>query len=236
MNRFIPRTALGLCLSLLAVAGCACYRDIVDPCWPQRYNYMARASVNEANNAQAFNGHVLDQTVWNYHFEHDPKTGAPTDQLNPAGIEHLRYISRRRPAPDCRIYLATAQDLPGLAVLPPEQVIRARGDLNSRRIASIQRFMTAQTNGQATYAVEVHDPAEVGLAALQINGSLPIGMPLPVLGAYQKLQNNFQGLLPGQFGTGSAGGAGGSGSGASSSSGAAGASTGASTGGGGAPR
>ncbi len=48
---------------------------------------------------------------------------APTDQLNPAGIERLKYLSRRRPVADCRLYLATAQDLPGLAELPPEKVL-----------------------------------------------------------------------------------------------------------------
>src|SRR5207253_3093272 len=134
---------------------------VVDPCWPQRYNAMAMQSVNDANNAQAYNGHVLDQTVWNYDFDHDPKTGAPTDRLNPAGMERLKYISRRRPVADARIYLATAQDLPGLGELPPEKVIEQRADLNSRRIVAVQKFLAAQTNGHTGYVVEVHDPAEV---------------------------------------------------------------------------
>ena len=115
MKGFIPRTALGLALCLSSLAGCAYYREIVDPCWMERYDFQARSSVNEMNNAQAYNGHVLDQTIWNYDFEHDPKTGAPTDVLNPAGIERLKYLSRRRPVADCRLYLATAQDLPNLA-------------------------------------------------------------------------------------------------------------------------
>jgi hypothetical protein len=207
MKGFIPRTVLSLGLCLTGLAGCACYRDIVDPCWPERYNYLARASVNEANNAQAYNGHVLDQTIWNYHFEHDPKTGAPTDRLNPAGIEHLRYLSRRRPVPDARLYLATAQDLPGLATMPAEGILKMRSELDSRRIASIQEFLTSQTSGHIPFTVEVHDPAEVGIAALQITGSMPPVLPRPVVGGYQKFQDSFQGVLPLQSGT-SAGGAG----------------------------
>jgi hypothetical protein len=194
MKGFIPRTALGLGLSLFTLAGCAAYRDIVDPCWPERYNAMARQSVNDFTNAQASNGHILDQTVWNYFFERDPKTGAPTDKLNPAGIEKLTFISRRRPAPDTRIFLATAQDIPGLAEKAPDKAIAERLDLNNRRIAAVQKFLTVQTNGLAAYQIEVHDPAEVGIAALQITGS---GQPYPVIGGYQKLQNNFQGVLPG---------------------------------------
>ena len=208
MKGFIPRTALGLTLCLSSLAGCAYYREIVDPCWPERYDSMARMSVNEANNAQAYNGHVLDQTIWNYYFEHDVKTGAPTDRLNPAGIEHLKYISRRRPVADCHIYLATAQDLPGLAELPPERVIEMRAELNSRRIIAVQRFLVAQTNGHDAFTIDIHDPAEVGIEAVAINGQPPPGGPRPVVGAQQKLMDNFQGVLPNSSGTGSSGGSG----------------------------
>jgi hypothetical protein len=210
MKGFIPRTTLGVVLCLGGLAGCACYRTVVDPCWPERYNYIARSSVNEANNAQAYNGHVLDQTIWNYDFEHDAKTGAPTAVLNPAGMERLKYISRHRPAADCHIYLATAQDLSGLAELPPERVMEVRNDLNTKRIIAIQKFLLAQTNGHDAYTVDVHDPAEVGLDAIQIAGSMPPGAPLPQLGAFQKLQNNFQGVFAGPAGvTQAIGGAGG---------------------------
>jgi len=212
MKGFIPRTALGIGLGLLSLAGCAYYRDIFDPCWPERYNAMARVSVNEANNAQAYNGHVLDQTLWNYDFEHDPKTGAPTDRLNPAGMERLKYISRRRPVPDARIYLATAQDLGNLGDAP-DKVSEVRTMLNNRRIVAIQNFLAAQAPGHS-YAVEVHDPAEVGIAALQMTGSLPPAGPRPVVGGYQKLQDNFQGVFAGpasitqSLGGGSSGGGG----------------------------
>jgi hypothetical protein len=197
MNGFIPRTALGIALCISGLAGCACYRTIVDPCWPERYNYIARGSVNEANNAQAYNGHVLDQTIWNYDFEHDAKTGLPTAVLNPAGIERLKYLSRRRPVADCHIYLATAQDLPNLAELPAGRIVEMRNDLNARRIAAIQNFLVAQTNGRDGFTIDVHDPAEVGIDAIPIAGTMPPGLPLPQLGAFQKLQNNFQGVFAG---------------------------------------
>ena len=89
MNGFIPRTVLALSTSLLLLAGCATYREVVDPCWPERYSSMARQSVNEATNAQAFNGHVLDQTVWNYHFEEG------TDKLRRSGQLLLDRLARR---------------------------------------------------------------------------------------------------------------------------------------------
>jgi hypothetical protein len=206
MKGFFPRTALALSVSLSLVAGCATYRELVDPCWPERYDSMARHAVNEAAYAQAYNGHVLDQTVWNYHFESDPKTGAPTARLTPAGMEHLKYISRRRPAPDTRIYLATAQDIPGLATQPADKILEVRAKLNSDRIAAIQRFLAIQTGSPVAFAIEIHDPAEVDLDATQITGTLPLARPLQILGGYQKLQNNFQGALPDAAGSFSGGG------------------------------
>src|SRR4051812_27460778 len=114
MNGFIPQRlwTLGMAAGVSGwLAGCANYRDVVDPCWPARYNHEARQSVRDTFDAQAYNGHVLDQTVWNYYFEADPK-GNPTDRLAPGGVEKLMYLVRRRPYPDCKIFLQTAQDLP----------------------------------------------------------------------------------------------------------------------------
>src|SRR6266446_6374697 len=101
MNR---RTAWMLAAGLAgAAAGCVPYRNMVDPCWPQRYNYTARREVVEAFAPQVQNGHVLDQTIWNYHFDEG------SDQLNGMGLAKLDYMVRRRPAPDPSIYLATAR-------------------------------------------------------------------------------------------------------------------------------
>ena len=87
MKGFIKQTVAGcLSASLVSLVGCSCYRDLVDPCWPQRYNMQASASINEMHGAQADKGHILDQTVWNWYFVTDPKTGV-SDVLNGAGIE-----------------------------------------------------------------------------------------------------------------------------------------------------
>jgi hypothetical protein len=234
MKGFIPRTMLGLSLSLVSLAGCTCYREIVDPCWPQRYNALERQSVNDALNAQANNGHILDQTIWNYHFEH-LATGAPTAQLNPAGIEHLKLISRRRPAPDTHIFLATAQDIPGLAQQAPDKALAERKALDDRRIEAIRRYLAIQAGTAIAYNIEIHDPDEVGMAALQMVGSLPPGQPRQVFGGYQQLQSNFRGVLPAVPGSGGGGSSGSSSSGSGgSSSGGGGSSGGGSSGG--APR
>src|SRR5437588_313546 len=125
MKGFVKHTVAGLILGagLASAVGCLNYRKCVDPCWPERYNAQARQTVHEGFNAQADNGHILDQTVWEYHFEKD-KTGAPTEKLSAGGMEHLKYLARRRPFPDARVYLQTAQDI--RRNLPPEKLVLAR--------------------------------------------------------------------------------------------------------------
>jgi hypothetical protein len=205
MKGFILKTVVGVAL-LSPLVGCACYRSIVDPCWPERYNAQARGSVNEAFAAQSYNGHVLDQTIWNYQFEKG------TDHLNPAGVVQLQYLARRRPYPDARLFLQTANDLYYDGDGAPEQAIQARNDLNNRRIAAIQKALAVQTNGHGVFTVEIHDPAPVGLPAVPIIGNAPLIVPG---GAYGKLEANFQGVLPAESGTSA-----GAGIGSASSSGA----------------
>src|SRR5262245_9321652 len=71
MNGFITRARTVLCgVGLLAtVQGCHSYYDLVDPCYPQRYWYTSRQAVNEAFAPQVQNGHILDQTIYNWMFE-----------------------------------------------------------------------------------------------------------------------------------------------------------------------
>ena len=82
------------CDSAGGCAACQANASCYDRCWPERYSNLAQRGVNAAFAPQVLNGHVLDQTVWNHHFE----TG--TDRLTPGGIAVLQYISRRRPEPD----------------------------------------------------------------------------------------------------------------------------------------
>src|SRR5262245_48731871 len=70
---------------------CCTNKDLYDRCYPERYNNLARREVNLAFTPQVQNGHVLDQTVWNHHFE------PGTDKLTPGGLAQLQYIARRRP-------------------------------------------------------------------------------------------------------------------------------------------
>src|SRR5258708_15551965 len=107
MNGFIKKQAAGMFLigGLAALAGCSCYRDIVDPCYPARYEAESRNLVIGGLAPQVNNGHVLEQTVWNYQFE------AGSDRLTPGGVQTLAYLARRRPAPDPVIYVQTAQDI-----------------------------------------------------------------------------------------------------------------------------
>src|SRR5262249_3544274 len=186
--------AAGVMGALALGSGCDCYRSIVDPCYPQRYEFMARQEVNAAFAPQVHNGHVLDQTVWNYQFE----TG--TDRLNAGGMEHLAYLARRRPCPDPCVYLQTAQDIP-YDPAAPDRFAEQRARLDNQRIQAIQNYLSAQTAARhMTFDVVVHDPAEVGIEAV------PIGVSL------QKMYSGSQGILPSTAGAGASNTSGGGGS------------------------
>jgi hypothetical protein len=159
MKGLVNRAVLLLGTGAAAAGGAGCYeyRDLVDPCWPQRYNYMARREVNEAFAPQVQNGHVLDQTIWNYHFE------AGADKLTAGGLDHLAYLARRRPHPDCIVYLQTAQDVV-YDPAAPEKLAEVRQELDAKRIAAVQRFLNAQAAGRGVaFQVLVHDPADVSI-------------------------------------------------------------------------
>lgn len=162
MKGFIARTLAAACLAGgLATTGCQSVREeglggLYDRCWPQRYNNTARHAVIDGFAPQVQNGHVLDQTIWNYHFE----TG--TDKLTPGGMQKLDSLVRRRPNPDPNLFLATARDI-NYDAAEPEKYVEARRDLDLRRIGAIQRYLQAQTVGRpTTFDVQIHDPYPVG--------------------------------------------------------------------------
>jgi hypothetical protein len=205
MNGFMQKALAGLCLgggSLITLVGCHAYREVVDPCWPERYNHQAQQSIQETFAAQTNNGHILDQTVWNWHFE------AGTEKLNGAGLAHLQYLGRRRPAPDPRIFLQTALDL------PPERSVEDRTKLDNARMQVVQNYLTAHTanrNLGFAFDVVVHDPADPSISAVPIGGTGKTAVEIP--GAVDKLHGSFQGLLPQATGGAGGGAAGGSGGG-----------------------
>lgn len=198
MNGFIKASVAGLCLGTgITLVGCAQYRQAIDPCWPDRYNAESRMSVRETFAAQAHNGHVLDQTVWNYHFEMDPRTGMPSDKLNAAGMEYLHYLARRIPSPDPHLYLQTVQDLPNAATMAPDKMAQARAELDNKRIAAIQRYLAGIMTGRShvpDFQVVVHDPAEVGIAATPIAGT----QKNPIIkGSIPQMYDASKGKMPG---------------------------------------
>lgn len=182
MKGLIARTWLGICgAAMLAGSGCT-YWNFVDPCWPERYNYMARQEVQAGMAPQVQNGHVLDQTIWNYHFE------PGTDKLTPGALEHLNYIARRRPTPDMVVYLQTAQDV-SYDPAAPEKLGEARSKLDATRAVAIQKYLSAYTEGRhASFQVLVHDPGKVDMPAQ------------PAVQAVTKMYAGSQGSLAGAGG------------------------------------
>lgn len=152
-------SVLGLTGGLALAVGCDHYRNLVDPCWPERYSYQSRTTIRETFAAQANNGHVLDQTVWSYHFE------PGTDKLTAAGKAHLAVLARRRPAVDPTIYLQMADDL-AYDPKDPNKLASERAGLHAKRAQAIQNYLAAHTAGRGVdFQVVVHDPAEVGQSA-----------------------------------------------------------------------
>lgn len=167
MKGIRAKSLAGLALaSGIAASGCSNVQKCVDPCWPQRYNAVARQEVISAFAPQVQNGHILDQTVYNYQFE------PGTDRLNASGMDQLDTLLRRRPMPDPRIFLATSRDLsydPG----NPEAMVDSRRELDNKRAAAIQKYVAAQMSGRPMQIeVVVHDPMPVGEAADPVNRSI----------------------------------------------------------------
>jgi MraZ protein len=105
---------------------------------------------------QVPNGHLLDQTVWNWMFE------PHSDKLTVAGQEHLTHFLRLRPGPDPCVYVATAgpDDLPKCDPAGPT-VEEQRKALDARRVKAVEAYLTSQEPGRnRTFQVVVHDPAE----------------------------------------------------------------------------
>jgi hypothetical protein len=108
---------------------------------------------------------VLNQTLWNWHFETesitDPMTGKitvkPTAKLNGAGRAKLDSISRTRPSPDTRIYLQAARDV--VMVDNKVDAVRTeRENLTAQRAATVQTYLAASPSvNMVAYEVFVHD-------------------------------------------------------------------------------
>lgn len=132
-------------------------KDLYDRCWPQRDSNLSHRAVNRAFTPQVQNGHVLDQTIWNQHFE------CGTARLNPAGLAQLQQISRRRPEVDRTVYVATSLDLEYDPACP-DRYCGARQELDGLRVAAVQKYLVGLNCGRCQdFQVLVHDPADVTL-------------------------------------------------------------------------
>lgn len=200
MNGFIRKSLAALLLTggLTFFTGCyggptaqQCYNKCVDPCWPERYTAMASDAASAPFAAQVENGHVLDQSIWNSHFER----GTPV--LTPGGQMLLTHLSQARPSPDPHIFLQTAYDMP-MPYDPanPAQYAVDRRNLDELRIKAVYDFLNAQTAGRGVaWMVTVHDPGEVGMHSV------------PMLRSVTDFHASFKGTLPIGVGGGAVGGA-----------------------------
>ena len=146
------------------------YDNLVDRCWPNRYAHHARENVIAPFATQVTNGAILDQTIWNYMFDGE------TDKLNPAGLEKLDYLARRRPAPDSRIFLQSAQNV-AYDPAHPEKFADGRQTLDEKRGQSVLKYMAARTAGRPlTFEVQVIDPADPSLNS-NLASSATRGLP-----------------------------------------------------------
>jgi hypothetical protein len=128
-----------------------------DPCWPDRYANEARQSVVAAFDPQVENGHILDQTIWNAHFDYN------SEKLNGGGMDKLDQLARRRPHPDTRLFLQTARDIPYDPAKSGDYGLR-RDELDKKRIESIKNYLAATLTGRpAVFDIQVHDPAPPGI-------------------------------------------------------------------------
>jgi hypothetical protein len=164
-----------------------------DISWPDRYNYAARQSVVAPFAQQAATGHFLHQTMWNFYF--DPGT----DKLNAGGMDKLNSLAHATPGPDTRIYLQNAQDI-ATTHDNMDKVAAMRNDLNVKRAAAIQKYMTTQFGPPMAYEVLVHDAPTPGISG-QFAGNAYRGQALGYRGGLSS-----GGINVGSIGGGSASG------------------------------
>jgi hypothetical protein len=167
------------------IGGSRC-RNVLDPCYPERYEFAARQAVIGPFAQQVHNGYVLNQTLWNYYFE------AGTDKLTAAGTEKLDSLVRSQPV-DAKLYIQTARDL--LPNIDPAKIPDARADLDVKRAAAIQKYLSIQPAfaGPIAFEVYVHD-AKVP----SINAEFSAG-------AYRGSAQGYRGGISGAAGIGALG-------------------------------
>ena len=198
------RTGAAVALTALGISALGChsthertslsdrYDNVVDPCWPQRYNSQARDEVIAPFAAQAANGEIISQTIWNYHFE------TTSEKLTPAGVEALDTIVRKRPSPDGSVFVQTARDIAWDAD-KADRFAADRAALDAKRIATVQKYLAAQAAAKGTtFTVVALDPADPAFYARYPGNAI------------QQLPGQYRPTLNMSSGSGSGGSSGGS--------------------------
>jgi hypothetical protein len=153
-------------LGVLSTTGCyGTFHEIVDPCYPERYNCKAREAVHSLSEAQIRNGMMYEQTLYVHHF--DPAEGS----LNAGGVAHLQRLASRRPAPETTIYLQTAQNSYDLDYKKPEEYSSKRKDLDEKRKAAIEAYLKME-RPDTNFTVVLANPAKLGLSGAEGSSSI----------------------------------------------------------------
>jgi hypothetical protein len=194
-QRWVGGLVVGL---FVTVSGCSNYHKLVDPCWPQRWNAIAREEVREPLAAQVNNGLVLEQTLWNHHFEYmdvvQPNgviVRTPTARLSSAGKSHLDRLIRRRPLPLPDVFVQTTHEVSYDPAMKIEDYRQLRDRLDGERVEAVRRYLMA-TRPEVAFNITVHDPAPVGMLAPEANDlvgkhlSATVGAFAPTAGAANK--------------------------------------------------
>lgn len=148
-------------LGVLSITGCyGTFHEVVDPCYPERYNCKARESVADMRQMQVQNGLAYEQTLYVHHFN------AGSESLNPGGVALLSRLANRRPVPESTIYLQTAQNSYDLDFKKPEEYASKRRDLDDKRKTEIEKFLKME-RPDLTFSVVVSNPAKLGMSGAE---------------------------------------------------------------------
>ncbi len=180
-------------LSLVSATGCyGTFHEVVDPCYPERYNCKAREEVSDLRAAQVQQGLIYEQTLFVHHFNPASET------LHPGGIALLQRLANRRPAPEAVIYLQTAQNNYDLDYKKPEEYASKRKELDDKRKLEIEKFLKME-RPDVNFTVVVSNPAKVGISGSEGRA------------AVNDIRSSAKGsfMIPGFSGGGGGGGSGG---------------------------
>lgn len=162
LRNVLTKTAwAGALLGVLSVTGCyGTFHELVDPCYPERYNCKAREEVNDLRATQVQNGLIYEQTMFVHHFNPASET------LHPGGVAHLERLANRRPVPETTIYLQSAQNTYDLDYKKPEEYASKRKELDEKRKKEIEGYLKMERPDVA-FTVVLSNPAKVGLSGAE---------------------------------------------------------------------